>query len=86
MTMPRFAQASESRPTTLHKGQETLVYDALTHYPGTLTLLEIVQRCYDKSYEGTLKQQPPPQSEVWASVLYHLGRLKEREFVREISG
>lgn len=65
MTMPNFALTGASIPR-LHKGQETMVYDALTPYRTVRSLEELVQRCSAKGYQ--LNQASPPPSEVWASI------------------
>jgi hypothetical protein len=84
MSMPRFALKRASKPPTLHKGQETMVFAALAPYPTEQSLEELVERCFERDYGSTLKHQPAPPSEVWASILYHLKRMKEREIVNEI--
>jgi hypothetical protein len=80
MTIPRFALTRESIPH-LRKGQETKVYEALTPYPALRSLEELVQRCLDNKFE--LEKTPAPPSEVWASVLWHLKRLKKMDIARE---
>ena len=84
MLMPRFALKRPSKPPTLHKGQETMVYDALAPYPTQRSLDKLAERCFEQNYSSTLRHQPAPRSEVWASILYHLKRMKEREIVKEI--
>ena len=61
-----------------------MVYVALAPYPAERSLDELAERCLEQDYASTLKHQPAPPSEVWASILYHLKRMKEREIVNEI--
>jgi len=84
MSTPRFALKRASKPQTLKKGQETMVYLALAPYPTERSLEELAERCFEQNYSSTLRHQPAPRSEVWASILYHLKRMKEREIVKEI--
>ncbi len=60
-----------------------MVYVALAPYPTKRSLEELAERCFEQNYAGTLKHQPASPSEVWASILYHLKRMKEREIVNE---
>jgi len=84
MSMPRFSLKRDSIPPTLHKGQETKVYAALAPYPMERTIEELAERCVVQGFGITLKHQPAPPSEVWASILYHLKHMKEREIVNEV--
>jgi hypothetical protein len=61
-----------------------MVYDALAPYPTERSLDELAERCLEQNYAGSLKHQPAPPSEVWASILYHLKGMKEREIVKEL--
>ena len=61
-----------------------MVYVALAPYPAEGSLEELAEPYFEQNYSSTLKQQPAPPSEVWASIHYHLTRMKEREIVHEI--
>ena len=79
--IPRFALMASSIPK-LRKGEESIVYQALTPYDQTWSLEELVERCCALGLKQLMKH-PPAQSDVWASVLWHLKRLKEAGVVRE---
>ena len=79
--IPRFALTSAATPN-LRRGEESIVYQALTPYPQVRSLEELVERCCALGLKQLMKH-PPAQSDVWASVLWHLKRLKDADFVRE---
>ncbi len=76
--IPRFGLTSAATPK-LRRGEE---YQALTPYPQVRSLEELVKRCFDLGLKQLMKH-PPAQSDVWASVLWHLKRLKDAGVVRE---
>lgn len=79
--IPRFALIRPSIPR-LRKGEESVVYQALTPHGQTRSLEEVVERCCTLGLKQLMKH-PPAQSDVWASVLWHLKRLKDADIVRE---
>ena len=79
--IPRFTLTSAAIPT-LKKGEETIVYMALTPYGQTRFLEELVERCCALGFMQ-LKKHPPAQSYVWESVLWHLRNLKHAGVVKE---
>jgi hypothetical protein len=79
--IPRFDLMSPAIPK-LRKGEESIVYQALTPHGQTRSLDEIVERCCALGLKQLMKHPPAP-SDVWASVLWHLKRLKDAEIVRE---
>jgi hypothetical protein len=79
--IPRFALTSASIPK-LRKKQESAVYQALTPHGQTHSLEALVERCCSLGYME-LMMGTPAQSDVWASVLWHLKRLKDAGAVRE---
>lgn len=81
MTIPRFALKTAAIPR-LRKGEESIVYQALTPYPRVWSLEEVVERCCFNGHKQEMKHSPA-ESDVWASVLWHLKRLKDAGIVRE---
>jgi hypothetical protein len=79
--IPRFTLVNSSIPK-LRKKQESAVYQALTPYPQSQSLEAVVERCCALGYRE-LMMDTPAQSDVWASVLWHLKRLKDAGVVRE---
>jgi hypothetical protein len=79
--IPRFTLISAAIPK-LRKKQESAVYEALTQQPKSQALEAVVDWCCAHGYKALMKHSPA-QSDVWASVLWHLKRLKEAGFVRE---
>jgi hypothetical protein len=79
--IPRFTLTSAAIPK-LRKRQESAVYQALTPHDQTHSLEALVERCCAHGYKRLMKGNPA-QSDVWASVLWHLKRLKEVGVVRE---
>jgi hypothetical protein len=79
--IPRFALKNASIPT-LRKNQETAVYQALTPHGQTYSLETLVERCCAHGYVD-LMMGTPTQSDVWASILWHLKRFRVAGVVRE---
>jgi hypothetical protein len=79
--IPRFTLMSSAMPT-LKKGEESIVYRALTPYGQTRSLEELVTRCHDLGFMQ-LRKTPPAESYFWESVLWHLRNLKDAGVVRE---
>lgn len=79
--IPRLSSTRPSVPE-LPAGQDSTVYQALTPFGQTWSLEKLVNRCCALGHKELLKGTPA-QSEVWASVLSHLKRLKDAEVVNE---
>jgi hypothetical protein len=79
--VPRFTLTSPAIPK-LRRGEESIVYQSLTPYGQSRPLEALVERCCALGIKELMKH-PPAQSDVWASVLWHLKRLKEAGVVRE---
>jgi len=79
--IPRFALTSAAIPK-LRKGEESVVYQAVTPYGQTHSLEALVEQCCALGIKRLMKH-PPAQSDVWASVLWHLKRLKDAGVVIE---
>jgi hypothetical protein len=79
--IPRFSLVSPAIPK-LRKKQESAVYDALAQQPQSQSLEAVVERCCALGYKE-LMMNTPAHSDVWASVLWHLKRLKDAGVVRE---
>lgn len=85
-TNPRFALTALSSPR-LQRGQETMVYKSFGAKSDARTLEHLAESCSAQRYEQTFKRPIPP-NESWLflrmSILYHLKRLQEKEYVREL--
>ncbi len=79
--IPRFALTTAATPK-LRRGEESIVHQALTPNGQTHSLETIVERCCALGIKHLMKH-PPAQSDVWASVLWHLKRMKDAGVVRE---
>ena len=79
--IPRFSLVSPAIPK-LRKGQESIVYQALTQNPQSQSLEELVERCRVLGYEQLMKRFPA-LGDVWESVLWHLNRMRNAGIVKE---
>lgn len=79
--IPRFTLINSSIPK-LRRKQESAVYEALSQHPQSQSIEVVVEWCCAHGYKQLMKY-PPAQSDVWASVLWHLKRLKDAGVVRE---
>lgn len=79
--IPRYTLTRSSFPK-LRKGEESIVYQALTQRPQSQSLEELVKRCCDLGYEQLMKRSPA-LGDVWESVLWHLNRMRNAGIVKE---
>jgi len=79
--IPRFTLVRSSNPK-LRKGEESIVYQALTPYGQTRSLEEVVEQCCALGFKER-KKNPPANSYVWESVLWNLRNLKALGYVKE---
>jgi hypothetical protein len=68
---PRFALTGR-RPSILHGGQMTILYDCLELSPAGCSLEELVIRCRENDYEDTFEGRP---TDIRKSILYQLKRM-----------
>jgi hypothetical protein len=75
---PRFRLTDPARPSTLSRGQRTIIFRRFEiAYPGSLTLRELVDACEKNGYRETLKGE----RSIEKSILYHLNRIDAVERV-----
>jgi hypothetical protein len=79
--IPRFTLVTSSFPK-LRKGEESIVYQALTQHPQSQSLEKVVEQCRALGYEQLMKRSPA-LSDVWESVLWHLNRMRNAGIVKE---
>ena len=73
---PRFTLTRGAIPA-LKKGEESIVYQALTPYGQTRSLEELVTRCHDLGFMQP-KKTLSAESYFWESVLWHLKESERR--------
>jgi hypothetical protein len=79
--IPRFTLMASSFPK-LRKGEQSIVYQALTQHPELQSLEKVVERCRALGYEQLMKRCPA-LGDIWESVLWHLNRMRNAGIVKE---
>jgi hypothetical protein len=61
-----------------------LVYQALAPYPAERSLEDMVERCFTREYEETIKTPRLTHELLQLSILYHRKRMEEQGTITEV--